>query len=45
MGFQNVAFLPSQASFYITFLKHCGKALVLPHFIILCLGVGKACSL
>ena len=24
MGFQDVAFLPSRASFYTTFLKNCG---------------------
>ena len=27
MGFQDVALLPSRASFYTTFLKHCGRGL------------------
>ena len=26
MGFQDVAFLPSQASFHTTFLKNCGRS-------------------
>ena len=29
MGFQDVAFLPSQASLYTIFLKNCGRGYIL----------------
>ena len=29
MGLQDVAFLPSRASFYTTFLKNCGRGEIL----------------